>query len=167
MLKQVWVCIAVNDSVTWMEVKIDLHLISSMFRQLTVPEWNKFRYLLFVQVVFFYLSRLESKSQRFGKRDCLRFIGHCWTRTGSQVWRKLGCTYSRWYNLSQSKGGEELAKIWGQITNVKKSANVLRVSPSSERRLGLGLGSGNEPCWWNRSVCIRYVNSASVILQYN
>lgn len=140
-----------------------------MFVQLTIPECTKFRFLLFVQVFFFYLLRLESKSQRFGKRDCLRFTGHCWTRTGSQVRRKLGCTYSRWYNVPQPKGGEEMTKIWSQITNVKKITKLTfwTLALRQKEGWGFGLGLGNEPCWWNRSVCIRYINSASVILEYN
>ena len=47
----------------------------------------------------------ESKSKVFRKRSGVRSVSHGGSRAGPQVWRKLGGTYSRWYNISQPKGG--------------------------------------------------------------
>ena len=47
----------------------------------------------------------ESKSKMFRKRSGVRSVSHGGSRAGPQVWRKLGGTYSRWYNISQPKGG--------------------------------------------------------------
>ena len=41
----------------------------------------------------------------FRKRSGVRSVSHGGSRAGPQVWRKLGGTYSRWYNISQPKGG--------------------------------------------------------------